>query len=153
MGHPLTLDIGCGSKPKGDVNIDLLIEKDEWKRDVDPRRIPNFIKADAHYLPFKNKAFKTTIMNHILEHLCDPVQVISEITRVTREDMKITVPNLFQFLADCTRPHKLIWICKHHKRKIFTRALLKELLRNKGAVEIRNKLFEYEARVELNDRS
>ena len=145
------LDVGCGSKPKGDVNVDLLIEDDEWKHKVDPRRIPNFIKADAHYLPFKDKAFKTTIMNHTLEHLRNPVLVISEIVRITREEIKIAVPNLFQFLADCARPHKLLWISKHHKKKLFTKAFLRELLRNTGAVEIRNKLLEYETRVRLNE--
>jgi ubiquinone/menaquinone biosynthesis C-methylase UbiE len=144
------LDVGCGSKPKGDVNVDLLVENDEWKRKVDPKRIPNFIKADAHHLPFKDKAFKTTIMNHTLEHLRDPILAISEIARVTRDEMKVTVPNLFQFLADCVRPRKLLWISKHHKKKLFTKALLHQLLQNEGLVEVRNKLLEYEIRVRLN---
>ena len=39
-----TLDVGCGDKPKGDVNIDLFFYG-KWN---------NFVIAEAHCLPFKN---------------------------------------------------------------------------------------------------
>lgn len=59
----LTLDVGCGNYPRGVVNVDRY---KEWNPeieqvrevDIDIRNIPNFILADALYLPFRDRVFK-----------------------------------------------------------------------------------------------
>jgi len=106
----MILDVGCGSRPEGDVNIDLLLKgSDELPgtdRIVDPKNIPNLVKADAKYLPIKEKAFKTTICSHLLEHIDDEEYVLKELKRVTDGIVIIRVPykwwetlatNLFSF--------------------------------------------------------
>jgi SAM-dependent methyltransferase len=42
----------------------------------------DFIKADAHNLPFKDKQFETVFAFNVLEHVRDPWKVLSELRRV-----------------------------------------------------------------------
>ena len=43
----LTLDVGCGNKCRGDIGCDIAI----------PTNKPQiFVRADAHMLPFRDKA-------------------------------------------------------------------------------------------------
>lgn len=42
------LDVGCGNRPMGDVNLDFK-----------EQRVPNFIKGDATNLPFDDNSFTT----------------------------------------------------------------------------------------------
>lgn len=60
--------------------------------DIDVYDIPNFVRADAHDLPFENDSFNTSVLAEILEHVKDPVKVISEALRVSKR-LIITVPN------------------------------------------------------------
>jgi len=83
MAAKLTLDVGCGPlRTTGDINIDI-------------RKIKRkgFIRADAHYLPFKSNVFKTVLCSHVLEHCTNPAQVIQECKRVTNGHLIFKVPN------------------------------------------------------------
>lgn len=60
--------------------------------DIDLYDIPNFVRADAHKLPFKNNSFDTAVLAEILEHVNNPIKVIKEAYRVS-DRLIITVPN------------------------------------------------------------
>lgn len=108
-----TLDVGCGSKPRGHVNVDLLVPDDEWKRTVNPKIIPNFVRADARFLPFRNCAFELCVASHLLEHSNVPSCLLREMLRVAQR-VRIILPNELQALFDIVRPAKRKWIKKHH---------------------------------------
>lgn len=108
------LDVGCGSMPKGDVNVDLLVQNDEWGRAVNPKAIPNLVKADARYLPFRFNSFELSIASHLIEHNKYPFWIIVEMLRVSKK-VRIIVPNEILSFTDFIRPKKRAWVKKHHR--------------------------------------
>jgi glycosyltransferase involved in cell wall biosynthesis len=115
LEEELTLDVGCGYKARGDVNIDLYPASmptqriNKWK--LDPKKIKNFIRADAHYLPLKEKAFKTVYAEHLLEHCKHPFKVIQEFERVSKGKVIIKVPR-FETAPDDRQGHLYTWTMK-----------------------------------------
>ena len=96
----LTLDVGCGSSPKGDVNCDLFIGRTPHIRElnasiINPKIIPNFVCCDAHFLPFRCKAFDEVISRHVLEHLKYPSQALTEMVRVATDEVIFIVPHRY----------------------------------------------------------
>ena len=98
----LTLDVGCGHEPKGRVNVDLFPEAtahrsaDQQKCDdqpLDVKNIPNFVRADASHLPFKDGAFRRVYSGHTIEHVEDPEAMIAELLRVSSCEVEITCPH------------------------------------------------------------
>lgn len=69
------LDVGCGDRPAGDVNLDLSFYG-KWK---------NFTIAEAHHLPFKNGVFKKVYSKHSLEHLENPLEFFKEAKRILKK--------------------------------------------------------------------
>ncbi|MFB3888766.1 MAG: hypothetical protein ACE14S_04680, partial [Candidatus Bathyarchaeia archaeon] len=74
---PITLDVGCGHKPKGDVNIDLFIRAtghrcDDQTENTDvplsSHEVKNLINAECCHLPLKSEAFDVTVSNSLIEH-------------------------------------------------------------------------------------
>ena len=102
----MKLDVGCGHNPKGDVNVDLFLDRpiatregeqkvyEEFKkRDV---KIPNFVCADCNNLPFRSQAFDEVVCHHLLEHVgVDLVQTCRELIRVAKGKVVISVPSEF----------------------------------------------------------
>ena len=89
------LDIGCAggtftnniSKilPKAEITgIDLYSSAIEYGKNKYPHI--NFILADAHNIPFKNKSFDLIICYETIEHLNNPPQALKEIRRVLKND-------------------------------------------------------------------
>jgi len=77
----MILDVGCGGGvyatiPRGDVNLSM-----DWP----DRKIPNFVYADAHNLPFRSNAFDNVIAFNILEHVQNPRKCLREMVRVGHE--------------------------------------------------------------------
>jgi ubiquinone/menaquinone biosynthesis C-methylase UbiE len=69
-----TLDVGCGDRPAGNVNLDrFYYGKGE-----------NFVIAEAHYLPFKNGSFDKIYAKHCLEHFDNPFKFFKEAKRLLR---------------------------------------------------------------------
>jgi ubiquinone/menaquinone biosynthesis C-methylase UbiE len=64
--------------------------------DIDLYDIPNFVRADAQDLPFKDKEFDTAVLAEILEHVPDPVKALKEAKRVAKK-VVITVPNEYEW--------------------------------------------------------
>ncbi len=108
------IDVGCGIRPQGDVNVDLYI--DGRHRDItdsiQTHSIANFIRADSLFLPFKQKAFEVAISNHTIEHTEQPYLFLRELQRVSRR-IKMNVP------LGCTMDW--LWFRVHgHKWSLFT---------------------------------
>jgi len=81
----MILDVGCSNRHRGNVNIDLTIN----------RTAPNFVRCDAHYLPFQKNVFTLTLCYCLLEHLNKPYQALKEIYRVTNGTVTIRYDKLF----------------------------------------------------------
>ena len=69
------LDVGCGDRPAGDVNLDRFFYG-KWK---------NFIVGEAHHLPFKNNVLDKVYSKHCLEHLENPLKFFKEAKRVLKK--------------------------------------------------------------------
>lgn len=81
----LVLEIGSGDNPN--PRADILVDKflfDNTERGGDIVIDRPIVVADAHHLPFRDGVFAYTICSHILEHMDDPVQFVSELTRVSK---------------------------------------------------------------------
>ncbi|MEM2293773.1 MAG: class I SAM-dependent methyltransferase [Nitrososphaerota archaeon] len=127
----MTLDIGCGfskesiigkkykANPRGDLNVDIC--KPEVK-------VPNFIRASALSLPFKEDIFDTIYMFHVIEHLEDPKRALNEIHKVLRKGGKLVVitPNKYSRSSYLDPTHR------HH----FTPGELKKLFRSFSSVKL-----------------
>lgn len=71
-----TLNVGCGPDNWGDIRVDV-----DFRTQTGTLSKLN-IRADAHFLPFTDKAFSFVRCWHVLEHLKDPNLALSEIRRV-----------------------------------------------------------------------
>lgn len=94
----MKLDIGCGDRPTGDVNCDLFIGESPHLRGryIDPETIPNFIRCDANYLPFKDEVFSESFCSNVIEHKgLNTVRVIKEMVRITTKKITVVVPHRF----------------------------------------------------------
>ena len=86
------LDVGSGANPKGDVNCDLYIGRKKHAF-YKVRKAKNFIRCDAHHLPFRDNAFNIVHSSHLLEHLKHPAQALEEMKRVTKKTVYLQVPD------------------------------------------------------------
>lgn len=78
----LELDVGCGKRRLGDVNVDI-------NREVRPD-----VVCDIHYLPFKDAQFEVVYCFHVLEHKgVRPEKAIRELRRVSKKIVEIQVPH------------------------------------------------------------
>jgi hypothetical protein len=81
----LVLEIGSGDNPnpRSDVLVDRFLGADNRERGGDLVVDRPFVVADAHHLPFRDRAFAYAICSHILEHMDDPVQFAHELERTS----------------------------------------------------------------------
>ncbi len=99
----MILDVGCGSKSLGDVNVDLFKNNSPHNsgRSVDLFNTKNFVIADVNHLPFKNKVFSKSVCNQVLEHKgVNPALAIAELIRVTVEEVDIAMPHYSQVFLE-----------------------------------------------------
>lgn len=102
---PLVLDVGCGRRPRGNVNVDVSKEwtpycyKHEQFRTFDYHQIPNFILASACNLPFRDKVFDRVVSFSVLEHIKTPFKALKEIVRVCKGEGDLYVPHRFGWSA------------------------------------------------------
>jgi len=95
------LDVGAGHLPRGTVNLDLYPEQSlhrQWGKTKIPMQkhsIPNFIRADAQHLPFKNSSFTEVYSSNTLEHVSDPWLMIREMIRVAKREVTLIIPHRF----------------------------------------------------------
>lgn len=74
MTAHVVLDIGCGKKPRGNINIDMVRTE-----------FCNFV-ASAEQLPFHDDSIETIFCSHVLEHLDHPRRALKEINRILTAD-------------------------------------------------------------------
>ena len=82
QNHPKKLNLGCGkAKMAGWVNVD-----------TNPNCNPD-IGHDLNEFPypFEDNAFDEIYIDHVLEHLDNPLAVLEEVFRISKNDCKITV--------------------------------------------------------------
>ncbi len=113
----LSLDIGCGYHPahirRGYISIDIETTKD---------KVPNFVCADAHNLPFQNNIFQQIFMHEVIEHVENPTRCLKEARRVleAKGELVVATPHpyllrkilrmLIRFSLSDTNPHHIaIW--------------------------------------------
>ena len=105
----MILDVGCGERPKGNVNVDLFVEETSQrfcKRGLNTRVIPNFIKASISHLPFSDNTFETVLCFHVVEHTDNPIESLRELIRVSKRNIVVKTPHRFSKTA-CLNPwHK-----------------------------------------------
>jgi SAM-dependent methyltransferase len=93
---PIVLDVGCGGRPTGDVNVDLIVERTGHRdKNLPALRtggIPNFILASAEYLPLRNECFQTVYCSHTIEHVEHPFQLLKELLRVSSSRVTVKCP-------------------------------------------------------------
>jgi len=97
----LILDVGCGENPRGDVNLDLYPmetghragDQSKLSRALKMKEIPNFIRADACHIPFKDDTFSTVFSSQTIEHVSDPILMIKEMFRVSKRKVIVLCPH------------------------------------------------------------
>lgn len=81
------VDVGCNQghlfDDRDKINITPV--------DIDLYDLPNFVRADAQDLPFKDKEFDVAVLGEVVEHCPHPGKAISEGKRVAKR-VVITVP-------------------------------------------------------------
>jgi SAM-dependent methyltransferase len=107
---PDVLDVGCGHKARGNVNVDLNVEPTahrcaDQRKNTDvrlnvgsgksPKRpwVPNFVRADACFLPFRARSVRKAFSSHVIEHLPDPLAFLRELCRVATGEIEVHCPN------------------------------------------------------------
>lgn len=85
----MILDVGCGLKREGDVNIDI-------NPDVKPD-----VLSDFRFLPFRRGTFDVVSFNHSLEHVPDPPLALAESSRILKKGgiLKVKFPNHFSIAS------------------------------------------------------
>ena len=88
------LDVGCGSRPRGNINMDLFQGFNEHHHfDYNPKAIENFLNGDGATLPYRDKSVDIIISNHCLEHIPTPLKAVKDWERVARRKVIISIPN------------------------------------------------------------
>jgi SAM-dependent methyltransferase len=90
------LNVGCGNKADGDVNVDLHVKPTKHRssgKAILLKKIRNFIICDAEHLPFKNNCFRVAESNHVIEHLENPNNLLRELVRVASSLVVIRCPH------------------------------------------------------------
>ena len=127
----MNLDVGCGDDPRGDVNVDLFIGQTPHIRrphKIDAKRIPNFVRADAEHLPFREDVFETVFCCDVIEHFEEPDRCFRELWRVSSKTIIVWVPcNIWYILYDFVFRGWAKWANEYHKHRFSTKSLLKIL--------------------------
>jgi SAM-dependent methyltransferase len=89
--------VGCGSRPTGDVNVVRGWNSQEGDQKqgefMNPRLIPNFVIAQAEFLPFKDECFDLAFSSHTIEHVKNPLKMMQELLRVTMCQITVRCPH------------------------------------------------------------
>jgi len=85
------IDIGSGSGDMFGMN--------SVNFDINEYDAPNFLKGDAHKLPFDNDDFDVAVLCEILEHVDDPLKVLTEALRVSKH-VVCTIPNESEYIVE-----------------------------------------------------
>jgi len=115
------LDVGCGSRPKGDVNVDLRqnVQANQHLF-MSPQEIPNFIFASGERLPFRDYVFSEVLCYHVIEHVKEPTRMLFELIRVANGEVTVKCPH---------RMSQHPWTRPRHHRNFFNKSWFNNTLR------------------------
>lgn len=97
------LDVGCGIRPRGDVNLDRFMNETTIHISrpkpmfINGKTMRNPVKADAQYLPFRPRVFDEVFSDNVVEHLDNPSQAVEEMIRVSKRKVTFIVPHRSQW--------------------------------------------------------
>lgn len=122
----LLLDIGSGEgvltidatkKFRRAVGLEIAMSKIE-KAVESSKGIKNidFLVGDAEKLPFKNSVFNVTVCAEVLEHLPNPDKALEEISRITKEQVVVSVPT-----KEVCIPYKIYSVFKGTREDKFSK--------------------------------
>jgi len=111
----LKLDVGCGSYPTGDVNVDLFVNTLQGHFSGITMTKADII-ADGNYLPFKTNTFDKVVSRQTIEHTITPFCFLKELIRVSNHEVEITCPHRF------SRHSKLPYHVSYFNKKWFDKA-------------------------------
>lgn len=124
------LDLGCGVGGYAKTLVSrgrkvIALDVNEEYVSVAKRIGVDASAFDGLNIPLPDKSVDTTLMIEVLEHIAAPERLLSELRRVTRRNLIVTVPN-------CTQAFKAPLVFHHmldmdHKN-FFTRDSLRALL-------------------------
>ncbi len=91
----LVLDVGCGLRPTGDVNVDVYINEvsPSLGAIIEGSKIANPVKSSAYYLPFRDEVFDVVRSRALLEHLDTPTFALKEMLRVAKRKVVFKAPH------------------------------------------------------------
>lgn len=101
----MRLDVGCGHRAEGDVNVDPYTETSFHRFHEGKDHackywlIPNFVKADGQYLPFQDGTFDYVYCGSVMEHVPNPYLLLKELIRVSNDRVTLIVPHRFSHVA------------------------------------------------------
>lgn len=102
------LEVGCGHNPhfRSNVIVDKFLDSNFHRSgDIKVLKDQKFICADGEDLPFDDNEFDYAICNQVLEHVENPVQFVSEQSRVAKKGY-IEVPSLMGEYLFPKKSHK-----------------------------------------------
>ena len=99
MGRSL-LDVGCGDGTMlnhidCEEIVGLDISRAKIRLCVPNERLSqrgSFFEANAEHLPFKDDSFDLVLASEVIEHVTDPIRMVREIARVSREIVVVSTP-------------------------------------------------------------
>jgi len=104
----LILDVGCGNKHIGDVNVDCFpYDKTQCGKKWSVKDAKNFIIADSCHLPFRENVFRVVHGSHTIEHTHNPLLALKEFKRVCSGKVFLVFPS--QYYEDTCSTHIFTW--------------------------------------------
>jgi ubiquinone/menaquinone biosynthesis C-methylase UbiE len=98
------LDVGCGDgtyEVALEKNFSYLVGLDVTRQNlrnaeqaVNDEGKVDFVLADVEHLPFKDMSTDVVLCSEVLEHVNDPSEALSELSRVSKHALVVTVPIL-----------------------------------------------------------
>jgi SAM-dependent methyltransferase len=89
-----TLDVGCGQKPYQALFTvtDYIGLEIEGRQDSSSKKADYYY--DGHFFPFPDNTFDSILVNQVFEHVFNPTEFLSEISRVLKDQgiLLMTVP-------------------------------------------------------------
>ncbi len=113
------LDVGGGHNPhpRANVVVDKFTDSNFHRSgDIKVLKKQKFIHADGEHLPFSDKEFDYVICCHVLEHVKNPKQFLSELFRVGKKGY-LETPSLIGEYLFPRESHK--WILHEHRNKLY----------------------------------
>ncbi len=130
------LDVGSGTDKldtaRGNICIDLCRRPENKPQ--------NFICADAHHFPFKEKVFDKICMYEVIEHVESPRRCLKEIHGALKEKgtLELSTPNIFHWRILLRQTRNLPQVLSDTGHiACWSEAEMKNLLLNSGFSDIR----------------